>query len=101
MPGKGISAQYSPVQFKTLSASFSKLPVVDQMGVMMDASTGGGGLQPESDTLDLAMQVPMSASPGLWQMVAGNMGGSMTCSKATTSGSCVPQIRVGQTCAQI
>lgn len=30
--------QYSPAQFKTLSAGFSKLPVVDQMGVMMDAS---------------------------------------------------------------
>ena len=68
--------QYSPAQFKTLSAGFSKLPVVDQMGVMMDASAlAAVGLQPESDPLDLAMQVPMSAAPELWQMVAGSMGG--------------------------
>lgn len=78
MPGRKryFRTQYSPAQFKTLSAGFSKLPVVDQMGVMMDASAlAAVGLQPESDTLDLAMQVPMSAAPELWQMVAGSMGG--------------------------
>jgi aminopeptidase N len=68
--------QYSPAQFKALSAGFSKLPVVDQMGVMLDASAlAAVGLQPESDTLDLAMQVPLNAAPELWQMVAGSLGG--------------------------
>ncbi|WP_256645348.1 M1 family metallopeptidase [Thermomonas paludicola] len=67
---------YAPVQFKALSAGFAKLPVVDQMGVMLDASAlSAVGLQPESDTLDLAMQVPLSAAPELWQMVAGSLGG--------------------------
>lgn len=67
---------YAPAQFKTLTASFASLPVVDQMGVMMDTSALAAiGMQPEADSLDLAMQVPLDAAPELWQMVAGALGG--------------------------
>jgi aminopeptidase N len=67
---------YAPAQFKALSDGFNALPVVDQLGVMMDASAlAAVGLQPESDMLDLSMKVPLDASPNLWQMVAGTVGG--------------------------
>ncbi len=67
---------YAPAQFKALSDGFNVLPVVDQLGVMMDASALAAiGLQPESDLLDLANKVPLDASPDLWQMVAGGVGG--------------------------
>ncbi len=67
---------YTPVQFKALAAQFNTLPVVDQMGVMLDTSAlVAVGLQPESDMLDLVTQVPLDASPNLWQMVAGTLGG--------------------------
>lgn len=67
---------YAPAQFKALAASFTQLPVVDQLGVMMDASALGAiGQQPESDSLDLALQVPQDAAPEVWQMVVGALGG--------------------------
>ncbi|MFN7137051.1 MAG: ERAP1-like C-terminal domain-containing protein, partial [Thermomonas sp.] len=67
---------YAPAQFKAISADFAKLPVVDQMGVMLDAQAlAAVGLQPEADSLDLAMQVPMTAAPELWQNVAGQLAG--------------------------
>ncbi|SEL84648.1 aminopeptidase N [Pseudoxanthomonas sp. GM95] len=67
---------YAPAQFKTLSAGFNKLPVVDQLGVMMDAGAlATVGLQPERDMLDLTTKVPLDASPDLWRMVAGTLGG--------------------------
>ncbi len=65
---------YAPAQFKAISADFARLPVVDQMGVMLDAQAlAAVGLQPEADSLDLAMQVPMTAAPELWQNVAGQL----------------------------
>jgi aminopeptidase N len=67
---------YAPAQFKALGDGFAKLPVVDQLGVMMDASAlAQTGQQPESDLLDLADKVPLDASPDLWQLVAGVLGG--------------------------
>lgn len=67
---------YAPEQFKTLSAGFNALPVVDQLGVMMDVGAlSAAGLQPVSDSLDLAAKVPLDASPNLWQMVASSVGG--------------------------
>ena len=67
---------YAPAQFKALSDDFNALPVVDQLGVMMDASAlAAVGLQPESDMLDLTTKIPLDASPNLWQMVAGMVGG--------------------------
>ncbi|HET8899928.1 MAG TPA: M1 family metallopeptidase [Rhodanobacteraceae bacterium] len=67
---------YAPADFKALTADFAKLPVVDQLGVMMDTGAlAAVGQQPESDALNLAMQVPLDAAPELWQMVAGTLGG--------------------------
>ena len=67
---------YAPEQFKALSAGFAKLPVVDQLGVMMDASAlAAVGQQPESDLLDLTAKVAADAPLDLWSMVAGTLGG--------------------------
>ncbi len=67
---------YAPAQFRMLSEGFADLPVMDQLGVMMDAGAlATVGLQPESDMLDLTTKVPLDASPSLWQMVAGTLGG--------------------------
>ena len=66
---------YSPEQFRVLSAGFNRLPLVDQVGVMMDAGAlATVGLQPESDPLNLALQVPLDAAPDLWQMAVGSLG---------------------------
>lgn len=67
---------YAPAPFKTLSAGFDTLPVVDQLGVMMDtAALATVGLQPESDLLDLTAKVAVGASPDLWQLVSGTLSG--------------------------
>lgn len=67
---------YVPAQFKALRDGFAGLPVVDQLGVMLDTSAlAETGQQPESDLLDLADKVPLDASPDLWQLVAGVLGG--------------------------
>ena len=66
---------YAPEQFRALSAGFNRLPLVDQVGVMMDAGAlATVGLQPESDPLNLALQVPLDAAPDLWQMAVGSLG---------------------------
>ena len=67
---------YAPAQFKALTNRFASLPVVDQAGVMMDAGAlAAVGLQPESDSLNLTTKVALDASPALWQMLAGTVGG--------------------------
>ncbi len=67
---------YAPALFKALSDGFNALPVVDQLGVMMDASAlSTAGLQPVSDMLDLTTKVALDASPNLWLMVSGTLGG--------------------------
>lgn len=67
---------YAPAQFKALAAGFATLPVVDQLGVMMDAGAlATVGLQPEADLLDLTAKVPLDASPDLWLQVAGTLDG--------------------------
>ncbi|MQP76498.1 M1 family peptidase [Stenotrophomonas sp. MYb238] len=67
---------YAPEQFKALGQGFARLPVVDQLGMMMDASAlAAVGLQPESDVLDLTAQVPADAPSDLWEMVSGTLGG--------------------------
>lgn len=68
--------QYAPAQFKALANSFGKLATVDQLGVMMDTGAlSAVGLQPVADALDLTTQVPLDASPDVWQNVAGTLGG--------------------------
>ncbi|WJI14333.1 M1 family metallopeptidase [Pseudoxanthomonas winnipegensis] len=67
---------YAPAMFQALSAKFSTLPVVDQLGVIMDAGAlSSVGLQPVADQLDLTAKVPLEASPDLWLQVAGVLGG--------------------------
>lgn len=67
---------YAPAQFKALSTGFDKLPVVDQLGVMMDTSAlAAAGLQPDADLLDLTAKVAADAPTDLWDMVAGTLNG--------------------------
>ena len=65
---------YAPAQFRALAAGFDTLPVVDQLGVLLDASAlAAVGLQPEADLLDLIARLPLEASPDLWLQVAGTL----------------------------
>ncbi|WOB27561.1 MULTISPECIES: M1 family metallopeptidase [Xanthomonas] len=66
--------RYAPAQFKALSTAFSSLPVVDQLGLMMDTSAlATVGLQPQADALELTTKVAVGASPDLWETVAGTV----------------------------
>lgn len=63
---------YAPAQFKALAAGFATLPVVDQLGVMLDTGAlADVGLQPQADLLDLAGKVPVGAASDLWTTVSG------------------------------
>ncbi|MCC4600578.1 M1 family metallopeptidase [Xanthomonas melonis] len=67
---------YAPAQFKALSAGLSKLPVVDQLGILLDTSAlAKVGLQPDADLLDLTANLPADAAPDLWQIVSGTFVG--------------------------
>jgi len=67
---------YAPAQFTALSAGFDKLPVVDQLGVMMDTSAlAAAGLQPDADLLDLTAKVATDAPTDLWDLVSGTLNG--------------------------
>jgi aminopeptidase N len=62
---------YAPAQFKALTAGFATLPVVDQLGVLLDTSAlATVGLQPQADLLGLADTVPVGAASDLWVTVA-------------------------------
>jgi aminopeptidase N len=62
---------YAPAQFKALADGFATLPVVDQLGVLLDTSAlATVGLQPQADLLGLADKVPVGAASGLWATVA-------------------------------
>jgi len=62
---------YAPAQFKALSAGFATLPVVDQLGVLLDTSAlASVGLQPQADLLGLADKVPVGAASDLWMTVS-------------------------------
>ncbi|KAB7766219.1 M1 family metallopeptidase [Xanthomonas maliensis] len=64
--------RYAPAQFKTLAAGFSRLPVVDQLGVLMDTGTlVTVGQQPEADLLGLTEQVAVGGPTDLWQATTG------------------------------
>jgi len=63
---------YTPTAFAGLSASFAKLPAIDQLGVISDAwALGLNGQQAVTDALDLAMATPADADPQVWGKVAG------------------------------
>ncbi|MBN6103066.1 M1 family metallopeptidase [Xanthomonas sp. CFBP 8703] len=62
---------YAPAQFKALTAGFATLPVVDQLGVLLDTSAlATVGLQPQADLLGLADTVPVGAASDLWMTVS-------------------------------
>jgi aminopeptidase N len=63
---------YTPKAFADLSASFAKLPAIDQLGVISDAwALGLNGQQAVTDALDLVMATPADADPQVWSKVAG------------------------------
>ncbi|MFZ0268896.1 M1 family metallopeptidase [Caulobacter sp.] len=63
---------YTPKAFAGVSASFAKLPAIDQLGVISDAwALGLNGQQPVTDALDLTMATPAEADPQVWGKVAG------------------------------
>ncbi len=72
MPGRrATSALYAPAQFTALSKRFDALPVVDQLGVLMDTGAlAPVGLQPEADLLELTAKVPVGGAPDLWDVVS-------------------------------
>ncbi|MDR7115287.1 M1 family metallopeptidase [Caulobacter sp. BE254] len=62
---------YTPKAFAGVSASFAKLPAIDQLGVISDAwALGLNGQQPVTDALDLVMATPADADPQVWGKVA-------------------------------
>ena len=66
---------YAQPQFDAIRASFAKLPAIDQLGVMGDASALGlAGLRPASDLLDLAKAAPVDANEKVWGAIAGYLG---------------------------
>jgi aminopeptidase N len=63
---------YTPKAFAGVSASFAKLPAIDQLGVISDAwALGLNGQQAVTDALDLIMATPADADPQVWGKVAG------------------------------
>jgi aminopeptidase N len=63
---------YTPKAFAGVSASFAKLPAIDQLGVLSDAwALGLNGQQAVTDALDLVMAAPADADPQVWGKVAG------------------------------
>ena len=62
---------YTPKAFAGVSASFAKLPAIDQLGVISDAwALGLNGQQAVTDALDLSMAAPADADPQVWGRVA-------------------------------
>jgi aminopeptidase N len=62
---------YTPKAFAGVSASFAKLPAIDQLGVISDAwALGLNGQQAVTDALDLVMATPADADPQVWGKVA-------------------------------
>jgi aminopeptidase N len=62
---------YTPKAFAGVSASFAKLPAIDQLGVISDAwALGLNGQQAVTDALDLTLAAPADADPQVWGRVA-------------------------------
>ncbi len=63
---------YTPDGFKALTAAFTRVPAIDQLGIMADSwALGLAGLEPASDVLELAAATPTSAAPQLWERISG------------------------------
>ncbi|MEO8362011.1 MAG: M1 family metallopeptidase, partial [Vicinamibacteria bacterium] len=62
---------YAPKPFARLVSGFSKLAAIDQLGVMLDSwALGISGMQPISDSLDLAAATSPNADPQIWSQVS-------------------------------
>lgn len=67
---------YTPAAFAGVSASFAKLPAIDQLGVISDAwALGMNGQQALTDALDLTQATPADADPQVLAKVAGVLSG--------------------------
>ena len=65
---------YAPDQLAAIRDDFGKLAPIDQLGLMNDAwALGMAGLQPASDYLDIARQLPADADPQVWDDVVGSL----------------------------
>ena len=62
---------YPPAQFAAIKDNFAKLAPIDQLGLMNDTwALGIAGLQPVSDSLDLAQATSADADPQVWGEVS-------------------------------
>ena len=62
---------YAPAQFARIVDSFPRLASIDQLGILADTwALGRAGVQPVSDTLDLALATPPEADARIWGQVA-------------------------------
>ena len=62
---------YAPGLFKALASNFAQVKPIDQLGILADASALGlAGLQPVSDVLDLAQNLPADAKPQVIESAA-------------------------------
>ncbi|QXQ04857.1 M1 family metallopeptidase [Sphingosinicellaceae bacterium] len=58
---------YSPADFARLSAGFTSLAPIDQLGIIADSwALGLAGKQPASDALALLKRLPVDADPQIW-----------------------------------
>jgi aminopeptidase N len=63
---------YAPKVFAQVAANFSKIPAIDQAGILSDSwSMGVAGQQAITDYLDLAKATPLDASPHVWANISG------------------------------
>jgi aminopeptidase N len=67
---------YSQAGFAQLAGQFAALAPIDQLGMLADSwALGMAGLQPASNTLDLAEATPADADTQVWARVAGSFAG--------------------------
>jgi aminopeptidase N len=63
---------YAPAMFQAIAKNFAQVKPVDQLGIMSDAAALGlVGLQPLSDSLDLAEGIPADAQPQVIESAGG------------------------------
>ena len=64
---------YTKAPFAKIVAGFSQMAPIDQLGVMLDSwALGFSGVQPISDSLELALATRLEADPHIWGQIAQN-----------------------------
>ena len=62
---------YAPKAFNALTREFSRMPAIDQLGLLADSwALGMAGQMPASGFMDLANNAPVDAAPQVWQRIA-------------------------------